>query len=240
MRTPAVLLTTLLLVAVSAAPAAPAAKPIPRGCGRPDPSLPFWARHRSMTVLNDSVLLSGESALRRGMPCWHIDLIGRPALMLRAAEQEIRTSGRHVSPLVVLGVGYNSLWERHRYHHARWAARFDGEAARLLHTLRRAGAEQFVWVTLRRANRSTTPSNHWGELGLYSWYFPYVNERLRSLDAQRNRVVLADWRTVGARNDVTYDSIHLNARGGRLMQQLIEKTVYDEANRQAAVGTPAR
>ncbi|MDX6665642.1 MAG: hypothetical protein QOG68_1848, partial [Solirubrobacteraceae bacterium] len=121
-------------------------------------------------------------------------------------------------------------------HYASWAARFDGDAARLLHTLRKAGAEQFVWVTLRHADRANTSSNHWGELNLYAWYFPYVNERLHLLDAQRNRLVLADWAHLGDRRGVTYDSIHLNSTGGHLMQLLIEKTIYREAHRQAASG----
>jgi hypothetical protein len=229
-------LPVLLAAASIAAIAAPASAPAaaPKGCGRPDPTLPPWARDRQMTVVSDSVLLSGEAALHRGFPCWHVHLIGRPALMLAQAERQIRTSGRRVAPLVVVGVGYNSLWERNRLHHARWAARFDAEAARLLATLRRAGARQFIWVTLRHATRATTAPRSRRDLPLYSWYFPYVNAELRGIDAQRDRVVLADWARVGARPDVTYDSIHLNVRGGRLMQRLIERTLYDEARRQAA------
>lgn len=230
-RVPSVLLAATLILGM-AAPASPAARPA--GCGKATPELPYWARARAMTVLHDSVLLSGAPALRRGFPCWRVNLIGRPALMLRDAEREIRTSGRRVAPLVVIGIGYNSLWERHRANYARWAARFDDDASRLLATLRRAGAQQFVWVTLRRANRTTTSPSRWNELGLYSWYFPYVNERLRRLDAQLNQVVLAEWAIVGARRDVTYDSIHLNGRGGRMMQSLIETTIYDEAYEQAA------
>jgi len=233
MRVSPVPFVAALLLGLTLTPAAPAATRA-RSCAAPDPALPPWARHRTMTVLNDSVLLSDEAALRKGMPCWRIRLIGRPALMLRAAEREIRTSHRRVAELVVIGLGYNSLWERHRRRYDHWAARFDSEASRLLHTLRRAGARQFIWVTLRDANRATTAPGHWDELGLYSWYFPYVNERLRRVDRLRDRVVLADWASVGARPDVTYDSIHLNLRGGRLMQQLIEKTLYVEARRQIA------
>jgi len=48
--------------------------------------------------------------------------------------------------------------------------------------------------------------------------------------------VLAEWAHAGARPDVTYDSIHLNARGGRLMQRLIETTIYEEAYVQADPG----
>src|SRR3954468_16177021 len=217
-----------LAVAAALSPVAPASA----RCPKPDPQLPYWARARTMTVLNDSVLLSGESALRHGMPCWRIRLIGRPALMLPAADQEIRSRNMHLAPLVVVGIGYNTLWQRHRYRHRYWAARFDREANHLLHTLFAHGAQQVVWVTLRRANRRTTRPNRWGELWQYSWYFPYVNERLFALDRQRSRVVLARWDEAGGRPDVTYDTIHLNALGGRLMQRLIERTIYAEARRQ--------
>ena len=131
--------------------------------------------------------------------------------------------------------GYNTLWERNGRRHAYWAARFRREASSLIAALRRAGAEQLVWVTLRRVNRRTTSPRNWGELHYYSWYFGWVNDELRTLDQQRDRLVLADWEHVGARPDVTYDSIHLNSRGGRLMQRVIERTIYEEAYRQAAL-----
>src|SRR6476661_9689246 len=171
-------------------------------------SLPHWAKARRMTVVHDSVLLSGEAALRRGFPCWHVQMVGRPALMLPAAQREIQRRGR-VAPLVVVGVGYNTLWERNGRRHAYWAARFRREASSLIAALRRAGAEPLVWVTLRRVNRRTTSPRNWGELHYYSWYFGWVNDELRTLDQQRDRLVLADWEHVGARPDVTYDSIHL-------------------------------
>lgn len=221
----------VLAVATAAAllPCAPASA----GCPKPDPDLPLWARARSMTVVNDSVLLSGEAALKRGMPCWRVHLIGKPALMLAAAEKQIRTSGRRVAPLVVVGIGYNSLWERHRQRHAFWARRFDGEARRLLRTLFAHGAQQVIWVTLRHATAANSGPGGSTALSRYAWYFPYVNEQLRALAKQRKRVVLARWDRVGARPGVTYDAIHLNARGGVLMQRLIERTLYEEAHRQA-------
>lgn len=234
-RRPVLFIAVLLLTGLNAAPAIAG----PR-CPPPDPDLPYWARARAITVLNDSVLLSGEAALKRGFQCWRVNLIGRPALMLDQAEKEIRASGRRVAPLVVVGIGYNSLWERGRRNYARWAARFDRQAARLLRTLYTAGAQQIVWVTLRRTNRRTTAPDDWSELHLYSWYFSYANERLRILDRERTRVALAEWAHVGARSDVTYDSIHLNRRGARLMQQLIERRIQEEAHHQAAPTPVAR
>jgi hypothetical protein len=198
---------------------------------------PAWERPRRMTVLVDSVLLSGARPLRAEMPCWRIDMRGRPAIMIRIAERELRARGRRVAPLVVVGLGYNSLWERRRRRYRVWARRFDGEAQRLLRTLRRLGARQIVWVTLREPNARTVPPRARGELGEYSWYFPYVNERLRRLDRRRDDLVLADWRAASNRPGLTYDSIHLDVRGGRLMARTIKGAIVAEARRQVRAGS---
>jgi hypothetical protein len=137
-----------------------------------------------------------------------------------------------VAPLVVIGIGYNSLFQRHRRRYSYWAQRWDREAAWLLRTLRRKGARQFVWVTLRQPTRRTVPRYAIGELGYYSWYFPYVNERLRRLDRRRRDVALANWTRASNRNGITYDSIHLNSRGGPLMARTIRDAIRREARRQ--------
>ena len=98
---------------------------------------------------------------------------------------------------------------------------------------RRKGAKQFVWVMLREPTARTVPRYAVRELSYYSWYFPYVNERLRRLDRHRDDVVLADWSKVGDRPGITYDSIHLNSRGGVLMAKLIKRTINREALRQS-------
>jgi hypothetical protein len=186
-----------------------------------------------MTVLVDSVLLSGLPALRSKRPCWRLSVYGRPALMIGVAERELRRRGRRVARLVVVGLGYNSLWERRRHRYGFWASRFDREARRLLRTLRRLGARQVVWVTLREPTARTVPPQAVGELGSYSWYFPYVNERLRRLDRRRRDLVLADWAAASDRRGLTYDSIHLNTRGARLMARTIRQAISREALRQA-------
>jgi hypothetical protein len=186
-----------------------------------------------MTVLVDSVLLSGRRAIRAHNRCSRIGLRGRPAWMLKEAAAEIGAGRRRVAPLVVIGIGYNSLFQRNRRGYDRWARRWDREAASLLRALRRKGAKQFVWVMLREPTRRTVPRSAVGELRQYSWYFPYVNERLRLLDGRRRDLVLADWAAVGDRPGITYDSIHLNAKGGRLMGRLINRTIRRETQRQA-------
>jgi hypothetical protein len=199
--------------------------PVPEGA-------PKWARSLRMTVLVDSVLLSGKPAIRHAHRCYKIGWRGRPALMIKQAAAEL-SSARHVAPLVVIGIGYNSLFQRHRRRYDYWARRWDREAAWLLRVLRRKGAKQFVWVMLREPTARTVPRYAVRELSYYSWYFPYVNERLRRLDRRRDDVVLADWSKVGDRPGITYDSIHLNSRGGVLMAKLIKRTITRDALRQA-------
>jgi hypothetical protein len=229
---------TLLLVAVVALSlvAGPSgtvsAAPNARWCPV-NPDAPYWRRQLRMTVLVDSVLLSGKRAITAAHGCHPIGWRGKPAWMIKHAAAEIGSSGRRVAPLVVIGIGYNSLFQRHRRRYDYWARRWDREAAWLLRTLRRKGARQFVWVMLREPTPRTVPSHAVGELRYYSWYFPYVNERLRRLDRRRKDLVLANWAKVGDRPGITYDSIHLNTTGGRLMGRLIHRTIDREARRQA-------
>ena len=204
------------------------------GVKRPGGSdLPPWARKRRATVLVDSVLLGGFPAVRARRPCWQVVKYGRPTLMVGAAEAELRQLGRPVAPLVIVGLGYNSLWERRRRRHRHWAARFDQEAKRLLRTLHQLGASQVVWVTLRQPTARTVPTHARGELGQYSWYFPYVNGRLRYLDRRRDDLALANWRAASDRPGLTYDSIHLNSPGAALMGRTIWRSVANEAREQA-------
>jgi lysophospholipase L1-like esterase len=157
--------------------------------------------------------------------------------MIRIAEGELRQRRAPVARLVVVGLGYNSLWERGRRRYRVWARRFDTEARKLLGTLRRLGARQVVWVTLREPTPRTVQPQAADELGQYSWYFPYVNERLRRLDRRRDDLVLADWATASNRPGMTYDTIHLNPNGAALMAKTIWGTVSREARHQAADGT---
>jgi len=148
-----------------------------------------WARPRRMSVLTDSVLLGTLPTLRPARPCWRVASYGRPGLAIPDAAKEI---GKHrAAPVVVIGLGYNSNWERGRKHFGFWAHRFDRDAKRLLSTLRRRGAKQFVWVTVRQPTKHTAPRSSWGDLPLV-YYLRYVNERLRLLDRARDDLVLAD------------------------------------------------
>ena len=196
---------------------------------------PDWYARRRATVLVDSVLLGGMPTVRRTMPRWRFAQIGRPALMVRILNEELRSSGRRVAPLVIIGVGYNSLWERDRRHYATWAAEFDREAKALLATLKKAGAEQFVWVTLRHARRAVIPHDSLWQFDRYAWYFPYVNERLKRLDRLRGDLALANWGKVSNKPGLTYDAIHLNPAGAALMAHTIKSAVNDAASAETVV-----
>jgi hypothetical protein len=194
--------------------------------------MPRWQRPRRATLLVDSVLLGAVPAVRARRPCWRIGVRGRPALMVDDAARQLRAQGRPVAPLVVVGLGYNSLWERDRRRYSMWAARFDREASALVHTLRGLGARQIVWVTLRELRPGLVTPGGRDQFARYAWYFPYVNNRLRRLDRRRRDVVLAKWHKAADRPGITYDAIHTNTTGSRIMARTIWRRVSREARRQ--------
>ena len=198
----------------------------------PEVVRPRWWTARRGTVLVDSVLLGGKAALRETLGAWRLRFLGEPAIMLPAMEERI-AERQGVARLVVLGVGYNSIWERRRRNYSTWARKFTSEAKALLATLREKGARQFVWVTLRAAPRSVIPSSALWQYDRYAWYFPYVNERLRRLDRVRDDLVLAGWDRVSDRRGLTYDAIHLNPEGAALMAKTIQKAIREEGERQS-------
>jgi hypothetical protein len=183
-----------------------------------------------MTVLTDSVLLGGAPSLRERRPCWRVATAGMPFLGIKDAPRQLH--GRRVAPLAVIGLGYNSSWERRRAHYEFWAGQFDRDADRLLRTLRRRGAREFVWVTVREPTKRTAPRKSWPELERL-WYLRYVNERLRRLDRERDDLVLADWNTASRQRGLTFDALHLNPKGAKLMVTTIRKAIAAESRRQA-------
>lgn len=193
-------------------------------------SLPAWARPRRMTVLTDSVLLGATPTLRAAKPCWRVRASGTLAIQVRDGVEWLHQ--KRVAPLVVIGLGNNSSWERHRAHYGFWAHKFDADSRKLLKELRRRGARQFVWLTVRDAKRRYVPRQYWPQIHDH-YFMPYVNERLRRLDRSRDDLVLADWDMASRRPGLTYDTIHVNGRGARLMTRTIRTTIDAEASRQA-------
>ncbi len=185
------------------------------------PSFPF---PKHAYIVADSVVLGAESAIRQGLSDWRIELDGRPALTLRAATEDIRERRQSLPAVVIVAVGYNSLWEKERKNFKRWAERFDKEAEILLAEVQKRGARKVVWVLLRELTLDLVPKGHKDEFER-SWYFPYVNERLKNLRERHPELVLADWATIGAQQGITYDFIHLNTKGGRLMLELLKSAI---------------
>jgi hypothetical protein len=179
------------------------------------------ARPDKLTLVTDSVMLGAVGALRAALPGWHVQVLGRPALMINQAGPRYLPPGRKVAPTVVVGLGYNSLWQPHEEHFAAWAAQFDRQADTLVTELRNRGAEKIVWVTLREPTPGVVTKDGLYQYSHYAWYFPYVNARLRALAHRDPDVTLADWGAVSDRTGLTYDLIHLDPDGARLMAHLV-------------------
>lgn len=191
------------------------------GLGAPlDPSWP-----KELYVLSDSVLLSGKTALPERFAGWRVTIDGKPALMVKKALEELKGRTEPVGSVAVVALGYNSLWEKDRRNYGRWAKKFDDEADALVARLKDLGAKKVVWVTVRELSPEIVPAKAVKELPLYSWYFPWVNERLRALLERHPEVALADWSAASQTNGLTYDSIHLNTSGAPLMADVIAKAV---------------
>jgi hypothetical protein len=63
--------------------------------------------NRKVTVLADSVLLSGKTTIIEtlGAAGWEVDYRGQPALMLKEAEATLASEGVPVGATVILGIG---------------------------------------------------------------------------------------------------------------------------------------
>ena len=60
----------------------------------------------------------------------------------------------------------------------------------------------------------------------YAWFFPYVNERLHALEHRFPELIrLADWAAVSDHPGLTYDLIHLDTAGAKLMAQVVARQV---------------
>ena len=181
---------------------------------------PAWPK--TATVLSDSVLLSAKNSIipRFGNDGWQVTYVGHPAIMLPDMQAQVEAMPS-VGSVAVVGVGYNSLWERNRANFDRWAAKFDREADSLVQTLRDKGAKKIVWVTLRDVDEGNIPEGSHSQYERYNWYFPYVNERLAALAQRQPDIALADWGAVSNQPNLTYDSMHPNTAGSVLMANVI-------------------
>ena len=190
--------------------------PLPGGDDPPPRTPP------GLTVITDSVVLGAQRYFPDAFPGTDIDFLGKGAVMLHQLTTTLLPPGKSVYPHTVVAIGYNSLWEKDRANYDKWAAKFDREANAVLDLVRSRGAEHIVWVTLREASpEAIITAQQRDQNSRYGFYLYYVNERLRILAEANDDVVLADWAAVSKGPGNTYDLIHLNPTGARLMVKTI-------------------
>src|ERR1043166_4689879 len=222
--------TTATLPSLNAAATLPPRNPALEGVAF-DPGWP-----KQVLVIADSVMLGAKAALIKGLPDWQVTFLGRPALMIPKGTEGLP---RNVGSVVVVGVGYNTLWEKDRRNFQRWADNFDRTAEAMLTALKARGARKIVWVMVRELTPEHVPGNGAStmQISKYGWYFPYVNERLRALKERHPEITLADWMTAARQGGVTYDAIHLNTRGAELMVDVVRAAIGLEPRPPKAAGT---
>jgi peptidoglycan/LPS O-acetylase OafA/YrhL len=192
------------------------------GLGRGVPLDPAWPK--TLTLLSDSVTLGVSKSLPLALPSWKVEVLGRPALMVKQVVPEF-LNARSVGSVVVVGLAYNSLFERDRKNYERWSAVWDRSAEKLLADLKACGAKKVVWVTLREPAPELVTESGRDQYEKYAWFFPYVNERIRALAARHPELAIADWRAISNVPDITKDLIHLNPVGVTLMTHTITNAV---------------
>jgi peptidoglycan/LPS O-acetylase OafA/YrhL len=190
--------------------------------GRGIPLDPSWPK--TLTLLTDSVTLGVSKSLPAALPGWKVEVLGRPALMVKQVVPEF-LNARAVGSVVVIGLAYNSLFEKDRKNYERWAEIWDRSAEHLLSDLKACGAKKLVWVTLREPSPELVTDAGRDQYREYAWFFPYVNERLRALARRHPELTLADWQKVSNVPGLTKDLIHLSPPGVTLMTQTITRAV---------------
>jgi hypothetical protein len=218
------------------APQSAAGPSVPRPMGQPPPA-PFAATAatvpgarldpgwpKTLTLISDSVGLGLSRSLPAALPEWRVEVLGRPALMVKQVVPEF-LNARGVGSVVVIAVGYNSLFERDRRNYARWSALWDRGAEKLVSDLTACGAKKLVWVTLRDPSPELVDDAGRDQYQRYAWFFPYVNEHIRALAARHPELAIADWQAVSNVPGITKDLIHLNPAGVTSMTYAVTRAV---------------
>ena len=176
----------------------------------------------SLTVITDSVVLGAKRYFPDAFEGWEIEILGHPALMLHQLEDTVLPPGVRVNRNTVIAIGYNSLWQKDRENYDKWATKFDREANAVLDLVRSRGALDIVWVTLREPSpEAIITAQQIDQNRRFGFYLYYVNERLRLLATANDDLTLADWASASSGPGNTYDLIHLNPTGARLMVKTI-------------------
>jgi lysophospholipase L1-like esterase len=218
-------------------PAAPPLNPALAGVAL-DPS---WPKH--VYVITDSVMLGAKQQFINALPDWQVTFDGRPAIQIRKALNEYVVNRSNTGPVAVVALGYNTLWEKDRHNFKRWADMFDKHVEEMLAALKERGAKKIVWVYLRELTPDmiTTGGVSLSQYNRYAWYFPYVNERLKAIKERHPERAIADWAAAAHVPGVTYDAIHLNGPGAKLMVEVVKTAmgIYGGPSRTAIAQAPA-
>ena len=192
---------------------------------------PAWPKQ--VFVIGDSVMVGARAALLKGLPGWQVTLTAQTSLTIPRALADLP---RVVPPVVVVGLGYNSSWQRNRQNHQFWVDGFDKSADAMIAALKARGAKKIVWVLLRELDLSYATQ---AQMNREGWYFPYVNERLYALKERHPDIALADWVSAARVSGITYDAIHPNARGAELMTEVVRAAIGLEPPPQTAAPATA-
>ncbi len=177
-------------------------------------------------VMADSVLLGAKSAIADRFADWQVTVHGFPAIFTRNAAEIAEREGHLIGEVAVVAVGYNYPFFD--------PPRFDRSIDRMVNALKAGGAKHIVWVTLRNATKANSPRSGWFQVDRYAWYFDDVNRHLEAALDRHPELSLADWEAISDRIGLTYDAIHLNTVGARLMADLIGDSVASAPTRHPA------
>lgn len=209
------------------------------GVNYPGPAIdPSWEKH--VYVITDSVVLGAKVAIGKNFDAigWLSTIEGRPAMMITAGISKYIEKHKTLPQIVVVALGYNSIWEKNRKNFEKHAKKFDRDVEAMLAQLISRGVKKIVWVLLREPTPDLIPAKNKTankQFKKYAWYFPYVNERLKALQEKHAEMALVDWPTVSMQIGLTYDAIHLNHKGAQTMTEEIMRTVGVEPPRQDAL-----
>lgn len=210
------------MAAVLLAGAAATVSPAPASAGLPD-------RAHRVAVFADSVGLGAKWAIPAAFDDgWYVHVDGQPARFVEQMESQyvrkrLATNPDWFGDHVVIAAGYNApYWD--------WA-RFDRSIDSMINTLTAAGVKHIHWVTLREVNYANTPPGGRGQIQLYGFYFPVVNQHLEAALARHPNLTLVDWAAASGHLGLTYDAIHLNNAGAALYSSLVRQSVLSTATR---------
>lgn len=206
------------LTAITSRTFAPPPPSLKRSVATGVPLDPAWPK--TLTLVSDSVGLGLSRSLPAALPEWKVEVLGRPALMVRQAVPEL-LNARGVGSVVVIALAYNSLFERDRKNYERWSGLWDRHAEKLVSDLKACGAKKLVWITLREPSPGLVDDAGRDQYQRYAWFFPYVNERIRALAERHPELAIADWQAVSDIPGITKDLIHLNPAGVSLMTSTV-------------------